>query len=232
MTDESSRSWSFEDLALMLGALLPTLLAATLVTRTAKYVLPAWFSQRVVEVFFFQTAFYVFTLLALYLVITFKRRQPFFSALHWTFRFHGSMWCVLVGPVLMVATSAMGAAMKAPIIPNPWEDLITSKASQLVVIVFATVLGPIWEELLFRGFLFPLLERYIGTWPAIIGSAIPFGLIHGSQNQWAWQYVVIIAMTGVAFAYVRHKTGSTAASALTHSAYNATQFIFFLLQNA
>ena len=226
-----AKPWGFDDLGLMIGSLLPTLLLATLLTRGMKSVLPGAFQQHVVEVFFFQTLFYVLTLVALYFVITTKHREPFWSALGWTFHFSGAMRCVLLGVLMMPVVALAGAALRAPLISNPWEALITGKASQLTVMGFATVLGPIWEELLFRGFLFPLLERFFKTWPAIFLSAIPFGLIHGSQSEWVWQYVVLIGLTGVAFAYVRHRTGSTVASSLTHSAYNATQFLFFVLQN-
>ena len=225
-------NFGLDDLGLMIGSVIPAFLASTLLTRGLKAILPVTFSQRVVEVFFFQTVFYICTLAALYFVVAVRHRLPFLDALAWRSHFPGAGRCVGLGLTLMFATSGLGAILKAPIIPNPWQDLITGKGSQFAVIVFAAVLGPIWEELLFRGFLYRLLERYVNPWLAILAAAIPFGLIHGSQNQWVWQYIVLIAFSGLIFGFVRYRTKSTLAAALTHSAYNTAQFIVFLVQSA
>jgi membrane protease YdiL (CAAX protease family) len=93
-----------------------------------------------------------------------------------------------------------------------------------------TLIGPVWEELLFRGFLFPLLTKSVGPWLGIVLSAIPFALLHGAQNQWSWQYVLLIFLAGFVFGYTRHKTGSTAAAALVHAGYNFLYFAGFVLQ--
>jgi membrane protease YdiL (CAAX protease family) len=83
--------------------------------------------------------------------------------------------------------------------------------------------------MLFRGFLLPLLVRSIGPWLGIILTAVPFALLHGAQNHWAWQPVLLIGIAGIAFGYVRYKTGSTTAAFLMHAAYNATGFLGYTL---
>ena len=62
--------------------------------------------------------------------------------------------------------------------------------------LFAVVLGPIYEELFFRGFLFPLLAKTFGAAAGIILSALPFALLHGAQNQWAWQQITLVGSPG------------------------------------
>ena len=47
--------------------------------------------------------------------------------------------------------------MHAPEVPDPIRGLITSRASLILVLLFVVVFGPVFEELVFRGFLFPLL---------------------------------------------------------------------------
>ena len=93
------------------------------------------------------------------------------------------------------------------------------------------LLGPIFEELVFRGFLYPLFARSIGAWPAILATAIPFALLHGQQSEWAWQLLAPIGLAGVAFGWVRYKTGSTVASTLVHIGYNATAVAVYLMQH-
>ena len=90
--------------------------------------------------------------------------------------------------------------------------------------IFSVILGPVTEELAFRGFFMPLLIRALGAPAGIILTALPFALLHGPEYAWAWQYVLLIGAAGAAFGWVRYGTGSTLASAMMHSTYNLTFF--------
>jgi membrane protease YdiL (CAAX protease family) len=98
------------------------------------------------------------------------------------------------------------------------------RASIAIIGVFGVTLGPMAEELAFRGFLQPLLVRSLGVLPGIVVAALPFGLLHFSEYGNSWRHVVLICAAGVAFGWMRHVTGSTRASTLMHSAYNALFF--------
>jgi hypothetical protein len=119
----------------------------------------------------------------------------------------------------------IGVALRAPVVPNP----VASWPLAAVGLV-SVGLAPLFEELVFRGFLYPLLAHSLGVWPGILLSAAPFALLHGQQNQWSWQHVAVIAIAGVVFGWVRYRTASTAAAALVHSGYNLMFFAGFLLQ--
>jgi hypothetical protein len=224
--------WGFQDLMLLIGAILPALLAGAGVVRLGRAVAQPLFTNRAAEVVAFQVAFYVVTLGALYLILAVRHGLPFWRSLGWTVWFRGAWWCLASAPLLVVTISMLGGALRAPIIPNPWEELITGPGARLAMLILVAVAGPLWEELMFRGFLYPLLARLAGPWVGVFGAAAAFGLIHGAQNQWSWQYVVLVALSGVAFGIARYKTGSTAAATLMHSAYNTTLFVVFLLQRA
>jgi membrane protease YdiL (CAAX protease family) len=168
---------------------------------------------------------------ALYLIVVVRHGKPFWRSLGWTLRFPGAWRCVLAAPILMVAVSLLGELFRAPVIPNPWEDLITGRVSRIAVLFFVAIIGPLWEELMFRGFLYSFLEEKTGPWVAIVGAAVPFGIIHGAQNDWQWQYMFLVALSGVAFGFARHQTGSTAAAALMHATYNSALFVVFLVQH-
>ncbi len=49
----------------------------------------------------------------------------------------------------------------------------------LAVCALTTVVAPICEELLFRGFIFRSLSNWRGPWPAAVMTGILFGLVHG-----------------------------------------------------
>jgi membrane protease YdiL (CAAX protease family) len=228
---DSGAFWGFEDLALFLGAILPAWLVGALLVRFGRSLAPGAFSNEAVRALSFQSAIYALLIGALYMVITFRYRRPLWQSLGWVAPERGAWWCVFGGPALAIGLSALGVALRAPEIPTPVENLISGRGSLFLVAFFAVVLGPLFEELLFRGFLLPLLQRVLGPWPAIVLAAVGFSLLHGAQYKWSWQDLLLIALAGVAFGYARYKTGSTAAAALLHGGYNLSFFVGYLIQS-
>ena len=228
---ETRAFWGFDDLALFLAAVLPAWLLGMLLIRFGRAFAPAAFSNDAVRALAFQSAIYALLIGALYLVITFRYGRPLWQSMGWVAPERGKWWCVFGGPALAIGLSILGVALRAPVIPTPVENLISGRGSMLLVALFAVVLGPLFEELLFRGFLQPLLQRALGIWAAILLAAAGFSLLHGAQYQWAWQQLVLIGMAGTAFGYARYRTGSTAAAALLHGGYNLTFFVGYLIQN-
>ena len=90
-------------------------------------------------------------------------------------------------------------------------------------------MAPVCEELVFRGFLQPVLVRSLGAVAGILATAVPFGLLHFSEYGNSWRHVLLISLSGVAFGWVRQVTGSTKAAAGMHSAYNAFQFVLLIM---
>jgi hypothetical protein len=225
MTEKNdSAFWSYEDLALLLSAILPCFAGAYMLVQFSGA------TSKGGQTLIFQSSLFALLLLALYLLVSWRYRRPFWRSLGWVRPVRGAWWCVAGGPVLAVTVNALGLALHAPEGgPDPVKDLITGRASLIILMLFGIVLGPIYEELFFRGFLLPLLAKTFGAAGGIVLSAIPFALLHGPQNQWAWQQVTLVGISGVAFGFVRYRTGSTAASTILHACYNLTQFVAFLV---
>ncbi len=228
---ESRAFWSFEDLALFLGAILPAWLVGVLLVRFGRTLAPVAFSNNAVRALAFQSAIYALLLGALYMVIAVRYGRPFWQSMGWVVPQLGKWWCILGGPALAIGLSVLGVILHTPPTPTPVEGLISGRGSLLLVAFFAVVLGPVFEELLFRGFLQPLLETVLGPWPAIVLAAAGFALLHGQEYQWGWQQLLVIGLAGTAFGYARSKTGSTAAAALLHGGYNLTFFAGYLIQS-
>ena len=228
---ETRAFWSFEDLALFLSAILPAWLAGMLLVQFGQALAPAAFSNNAVRALVFQGVIYALLIGALYMLIAFRYRRPLWQSMGWVTPERGAWWCVFGGPALAIALSALGEAMRAPAIPTPVEDLISGRGSLLLVAFFAVVLGPLFEELLFRGFLLPLLQLSLGIWLAILLTAAGFALLHGAQYKWSWQHLLLVGIAGIAFGYARYKTGSTAGAALLHAGYNLTFFVGYLIQS-
>src|SRR5437870_13919009 len=121
----------------------------------------------------------------------------------------------------------LGALLKTPETPGPMKELLENRTSLILVAIFGVTLGPICEELAFRGFMQPLFIRSLGVGPGIALSALGFGLLHLPQNGFTWQYGLLITLAGAAFGWMRWISRSTLGSAIMHSAYNLTLFLGF-----
>lgn len=221
--------WGWDDVALLIGAVLPSLLIGTGLMRVLRWIAPGLFGILAVATLTFQLFVYAFLIGALFLLISWKHGQPFWTSLGWTMAFRGAIASVVAGPVLAVGLSFLGVLLRAPEVRDPIREMITGRATLAVVISFGVLIAPFVEELIFRGFLLPLMARSLGPWIAILLTAILFALPHGAQNEWAWQQLVLIALAGIAFGFARVRTGATSASFLMHASFNATQFLGFLL---
>jgi len=88
-------------------------------------------------------------------------------------------------------------------------------------------LVPVFEEMLFRGFLYPVLARRLGLVLAVILTAVPFVMIHVPQLidpkmafKNSWGPILVISIIGFALTIVRAVKKSVAAGVLMHVAYN------------
>ncbi len=84
-------------------------------------------------------------------------------------------------------------------------------------LVLGVVLGPLWEELLFRGAMFSALLRRWGIWAAAIVPSLLSGLTH---VQYEWWYAASIAGSFVVLAIIRWKSGSIYPPLALHAAFN------------
>ena len=75
------------------------------------------------------------------------------------------------------------------------------------------------EELFFRGWLQNLLERRIGRTPALMLTAVLFGLSHWNKRtaSFNWQYVLLAALAGVFYGRAWRQQRRVGASAITHA---------------
>jgi membrane protease YdiL (CAAX protease family) len=110
------------------------------------------------------------------------------------------------------------------------QKMILSADWRLVLLQVA--LGPVLEEIVFRGYLFAALiwsfRRFAGhvlpNWAVIVIAALVFALVHLAQPGVKWLELACIASTGTLYGWVRCRSGSTAPAAISHAAYNLTLY--------
>lgn len=162
-----------------------------------------------------------------YYVVSIKYRLPFLKALGFLPYRVPAAWFVALGILLAFLVGLTGHLIGAPE-ETPFMELLSDPDTLWLMGIFAVLLGPVTEEVAFRGFLFRPLERGMGAVAAIGLTSIVFSSLHGSQYGWSWQILLLLFTAGIAFGFVRWKTGSLWPAIIMHMAYNGIQFATLL----
>jgi uncharacterized protein len=131
----------------------------------------------------------------------------------------------------------------------PMDDFFRTPSDVWIITLFGTLLAPLFEEILFRGFLLPAfaiaydwlsLPRTPAarelwnstnkiTLPALIFSAIftsiLFTALHGQQVAYAWPVLILLFFVSLVLTFIRLRLRSVLASTLVHASYNFTIFL-------
>jgi membrane protease YdiL (CAAX protease family) len=135
-----------------------------------------------------------------------------------------------IGVCLSLAVAVLERVLLTPDVDTPFDKLLDDPASRVAVALFGITLAPMVEELLFRGFLQPVLVSAMGVFPGILVTSLLFGALHLTQNAFIWQSGVLIMLVGFVLGTIRHLTGSTRASTIVHIAYNSLPFMALLVE--
>lgn len=84
----------------------------------------------------------------------------------------------------------------------------------------ASVAAPVFEEVIFRGFLLPSLTRYLPVWGAVIASSLVFALAHLSLAE-----VLPLTVLGMVLGTVYARSRNLLSSILLHSLWNSGTLI-------
>jgi membrane protease YdiL (CAAX protease family) len=221
--------WGYADLLIFAGLTLPCLLLGLGVVKTLFWVFQLHPAVKTWELLTAQFTFYA--LLSGVLVVLFRVQydRPFWRSLGWVTPRLPLLSVVTSGVGLALAVMLLGVLIRTPRIESPLTELLKDPTSLVLVTIFGSVVAPVCEELLFRGFLQPLLVRSLGAAAGIVATALPFGMLHFQEYGNSWRHVLLISLSGVAFGWMRQATGSTKAAAGMHAAYNGFQFVLLLM---
>ncbi len=135
--------------------------------------------------------------------------QAFLAAL----RVLAALLPVMLAVVLILALGGITTA-EHPVSGLVFADLDPLQLSAIGVTV--TLLAPLGEELIFRGFFYRALRMRLGVWPALVITSLAFSALHPSLGP----YFVLSA----AFCLAYEWTGSLWTSMLLHGLWNGLSF--------
>lgn len=102
-----------------------------------------------------------------------------------------------------------------------------SEGDAALSIIYVIVIGPISEELIFRGALFDRFYLVFSFWIANILQATLFGIYHMNVIQGIYAFLL-----GILLGMIRQMTGSILAAIFSHMVFNATSYVFTFLISA
>jgi uncharacterized protein len=185
-------------------------------------------AQKPISALLSQLLTYIVVALYMILLVEGKYHTRFWQAIRWNWPGLAGVSMVGLG-VLMLGLDLLGRFLPMPK-STPFDQFFERPMDAYLVAVFAITLGPLMEELFFRGFLYPVLARRTGAVWGILFTGLLFGLIHSPQYGYSWAAVLIVCLVGVVLTTVRAMTKSVASSFLAHVGYNGTLMILAALQ--
>ena len=222
--------WSYSDVLVFIGLAIPSMVAGWALVQGILRLFHFHPAVHAAELVVEQLAGYLLMFSALRVMFRVEYGRPFWRSLGWRPLHAPFMWLVIAGFATAVGVAFATYVVRVPSTSNPMTELMSDRTSILLLAGFGITLGPLCEELAFRGFLQPLLVRSLGPVAGVLGAAIPFGLLHIPEYGNSWRHGVVITLAGAAFGWVRHATGSTKASTVMHASYNALFFLVLLGQ--
>lgn len=102
----------------------------------------------------------------------------------------------------------------------PMGQYLVTKLDTSVHIIAAVMLAPFTEEIVWRGYIFPIIKKKAGIAVAIFSITIFFTLTHAWQLFGAWPILIKVFIGAFIFTIIRAVTNSTSAAILLHFSYN------------
>ena len=173
---------------------------------------------------------HILTFLVVWFLVTNRGRRPFWQTLGWSFPKSFGPWktiglaVVLLG-VGVLFTQFLGGKETA------LDQIINSSLKARFATAFlAFATAPLVEELIFRGVLYPALQRAIGMIGAVAIVTVLFAGIHVFQYFDNFGVVAVITMLSLSLTLLRARTGRLLPSFVLHLVFNGIQAAFLIVQ--
>lgn len=170
---------------------------------------------------------HLLTFAAAWLVVTKGRKYKFFQTLGW--RSGGMRWWhypLILGGFFVVA------AVVGSYLPEHETDLIrilkSSRAAMYWVAILSVATAPLVEEVVYRGLLYPAIQRSAGKVLAVAIVTILFTIVHIPQYYQSISTVLLLSLLSLILTVVRASTRNLLPCFIIHLLFNAIQSIMLL----
>ena len=137
-------------------------------------------------------------------------------------------WLTII-PFVLLVSLIMNLIVDSQNGSNPLLEIVLNNSNYVsftLLFLTTTVLAPLFEEIIFRGVLLPILSRDLGIVIGITISAFIFALAHLSISE-----IPPLFILGIGLGIVRLTSGRLFSSVIMHSLWNGLTFLnLFLLR--
>jgi uncharacterized protein len=220
--------WGYADVFLLAGLAVPCLFLGWGAVRLVLLACGLHVAAIGVEAVAGMMVGYVLLALVLKMIFRMQYGKPFWSSLGWTKPGMPIGMIILAGLATGFGVNIVGWLLHTPPASGPLTEMMKDRTALILIGIFGTTAGPLFEELAFRGFLQPLFVKNLGAVVGIGISAVLFGALHYSEYGNSWRLALLVALAGAAFGCMRQFTGSTLAAFIMHAAFNSLSFVSML----
>jgi membrane protease YdiL (CAAX protease family) len=165
----------------------------------------------------------------IFLLVKVVHGRNFLGAIQWTRVYpYQNRYLIALGASLAVSVLIV-SALFPPAEPPPIERLITSSGALYMFVLLGVGVAPLVEEIIFRGFLYRVLEDVGNPSVAVFGTAALFTSLHIPQLWGSWAGIVLIFVVGYALSLIRRRSNSLIPSFIIHTSYNAMLFTVYAI---
>src|SRR5215471_3936053 len=151
--------WGYTDLLMFVGLALPATLLSFGIVRGFMWLFRLHPQLKTWELLPGQFVLYGLLTSILAAIFRLQYDRPFWHSLGWVpYRLPGG-WPIFLGVCSAILVSVVGTLIGVPNAENPMTKLLKDPTSMVLIGIFGVTIGPLCEELVFRGFLQPLLVR-------------------------------------------------------------------------
>ena len=150
------------------------------------------------------------------------RFSPVFSAL-----LQGARGWLMVMPPVVFTGWLMGKLLGDQGGSNPLLEMVLRSDNPLALLLLAltaVVLAPLFEELVFRGVMLPVLARWLGRGWGVVLSGLVFAVAHLSIGE-----LPPLLVLGIGLAMLRLSSGRLLPCVVMHACWNGATFINLIL---
>lgn len=163
-------------------------------------------------------------------VITRFGKRPFWCALGWTWSKRVGFWTSVGLAFALFVVGTLLMALFGQQTTSVDQVVASSRAAALSLAFLAVFTAPLVEEVVYRGILYPALQRTIGMHWAIVFVLTLFTLVHVPQYWPNFGVIGAVGLLSLSLTLVRAYTGRLLPCFIMHLVFNGIQSVLIILQ--
>lgn len=152
------------------------------------------------------------------------------KALGWSWQSDFGVWHSMGVAILLFAIAWLIAVTFGNKETELERILLSSRAAALMIAFIATATAPLVEEIIYRGILYPALQRSIGPVFAVLVVTLLFAGPHIPQYWPNISAILSISLLSFVLTFIRARTGRLLPCYVIHLVFNGVQSLIIVLE--